>query len=288
MKIITAVENFLLHIKLHHSIGNWKYYRSHLMHFHTWCAQAKIQDLSKFDQAALVDYISSMRETCANITINHRIGCLKRLYRFLGIRFDELTSIEKFKERRKTFDMLSKNDLIKIREYIKKLPNKVSNNLYYKSMILILMDTGARINEILMIEEKNCNLVDREIMLTMTKTKEDRVVFISKVTAEVLEEMIRTKEKNNHRFLLHNFVRNRPGSYDDVIFIMKKLKNLFGLKKLHAHMFRHSMASIWLREGSDIRSVMDVLGHKNLETTERYLHESKEHAKAQYEKYDLD
>ncbi|MCR3906265.1 MAG: tyrosine-type recombinase/integrase, partial [Tenericutes bacterium] len=60
-------------------------------------------------------------------------------------------------------------------------------------------------------------------------------------------------------------------------------------KSLHAHMFRHSMASIWLQNGADIRSVMEVLGHKNLETTQRYLHVSKDHTKNMFKKnYNLD
>ena len=54
-------------------------------------------------------------------------------------------------------------------------------------------------------------------------------------------------------------------------------------------MFRHSLASILLEHGADIKSVMELLGHRNLETTERYLHMSKDHVKKTYMKnYKLD
>jgi integrase/recombinase XerC len=204
------------------------------------------------------------------------------MYRYSGIRFDALEAIEKFKVRRKTFEMLSEDVLKRIRMHVKRLPDDVGNNLYYKSMLMLLMDTGARINEILKINKRNVNISDQEILLTQTKTKEDRIVFFSQVTGDIIEKMMRHPECRNHPYLLHNVLKKRPGTYDDVIFIMKKLKKELSIRTLHAHMFRHSMASIWLRHGSDIRSVMDVLGHKNLETTERYLHTSKEHAKRQY------
>lgn len=170
---------------------------------------------------------------------------------------------------------------------MKKLPDSVGNNLYYKSLILLLMDTGARILEILLIEKKHVNLVEQEILLTHTKTKEDRVVFISDTTSRVLSKLMKLETK--HQYLLHNITRNRPSIYEDVLFFMKKMKPIFGMKSLHAHMFRHSMASIWLQNGADIRSVMDVLGHKNLETTQRYLHMNKNHTKNMYRKnYNLD
>jgi len=60
---------------------------------------------------------------------------------------------------------------------------------------------------------------------------------------------------------------------------MKHYRKIMNLDKLHAHMFRHTLASILLEHGADIKSVMEILGHRNLETTERYLHMRKEHVK---------
>jgi site-specific recombinase XerD len=63
---------------------------------------------------------------------------------------------------------------------------------------------------------------------------------------------------------------------------MRALRLQFGLKKLHAHMFRHSFATIMINRGADLISLMNIMGHKNLETTQRYLHANKEHTKKMY------
>jgi len=54
-------------------------------------------------------------------------------------------------------------------------------------------------------------------------------------------------------------------------------------------MFRHSLATLWLQEGADIVSVMNVMGYKNMETIQRYQHAKKKHIKNKYmKKYNLD
>lgn len=287
MKLDVVMKNYLMEIKLRHSLGTWRFYKSHLGHFLNYANDRGIHKLESIDENVIKEYITSMKETNENITINKNIGCLKRMYRFINYDFPFLQNIEKFKERHKTFDMLSEIDLKKIRNHVKSFPDSVGNNLYYKALILLLMDTGGRVQEVLMIEKKCVDLINREILLTHTKTKEDRLVYISEFTANVLKRLLMINTK--HPYVLHNIIRNRAGTYDDVIFIMRSLRLQFGLKKLHAHMFRHSLATIMLQRGTDLRSVMEVLGHRNLETTQRYLHMGKEHTKKMYRKhYNLD
>lgn len=284
VKIKKMIDDFLLEVKLRFSLGNWKFYSSHLKHFEKFLYNIGIDEVDQVSKTVLVDYISLSKETCANITINHRIGCLKRMYRSKGIKFDYLQSIDKFKVRRKTFNMLSMDELKLIRQHVKCLDVNVGNNMMYQAVCLLLMDTGARIKEILMIEKKCVDLTACEILLTHTKTKEDRLVYISQVTSDALRMLLDKTKNVGHRYLLHNFIGNRQASYDDVIYFMKKLKKKLSIEKLHPHMFRHSMATILLERGTDIKSVMQILGHRNLETTQRYLHANHEHVKQMYMK----
>jgi site-specific recombinase XerD len=50
--------------------------------------------------------------------------------------------------------------------------------------------------------------------------------------------------------------------------------------RLTPHMIRHTVATLLLRQGADIRVVQEILGHSSIATTQRYTEVSKEHMRA--------
>jgi integrase/recombinase XerC/integrase/recombinase XerD len=282
MKIEEIISQYLSYIKRQHSSGTYRFYKSHLSHFVNWCNLNLISTVSEFDEEAINEYICQMKLSCENVTINKRVGILKRMYKRLNIDFTYLYSIEKLKERSKTFDMLSREELKSINRYVNSLPDEAYNNLMYKGVITLLTDTGCRINELINIEKKNITIESDYgyILLTVTKMKKDRLVPFTAHSIPIIKKLIEDNKKST--YLFYNKLKDRNMTYDDVIFFMRKLKDKLNIDKLHPHMFRHSMATIWLENGADLKSVMLVLGHQNMKTTDRYLHNSIAHIRKTY------
>jgi len=283
MLIKESIERYISYVKRQFSLGTHKYYKSHLGHFLNWAVKRNILNMEDIKYYVFDDYIADMKLTCSNATINKRIGMLKRWSINQNHDFPYLHSINKLKERKTTFKMLDKKSMSKILRYVNSLNPDLYNNLIYKTMIYLLIDTGARINEVLNIEIKNIDLRKNEILLTTTKTKTDRIVYFMNDTLDLVKQVIK---KSQSTFLLYNNEKDRLIKYEDVRFFFRKMKRNLGIDELHPHMFRHTMATNWLEAGADLISVMETLGHKNIETTERYIHFNKKHIKKMYvEKY---
>ena len=68
--------------------------------------------------------------------------------------------------------------------------------------------------------------------------------------------------------------------------IVEKYRLMAGLPiKVSPHTLRHSMATSLLRNGADLRSVQELLGHKNVATTQIYTHVTNPQLKQVHDKY---
>jgi integrase/recombinase XerD len=70
----------------------------------------------------------------------------------------------------------------------------------------------------------------------------------------------------------------QPDLTQGIAKIIAKLREDRGIKRhVTPHMLRHTVATLPLRNGTDIRVVQEFLGHASIATTQRYIHIVKEH-----------
>ena len=128
----------------------------------------------------------------------------------------------------------------------------------------MLIDTGARISEILNIKISNINYSNNTIYLDVTKTHNSRYVPYTEATKVLLKKYIEENDfKNNKLFDL---------SISGVESLFRRIKDRLNLNKFHPHMLRHTLATKLHKNGVSIMIVQKIMGHKNISTTERYIH----------------
>ena len=109
---------------------------------------------------------------------------------------------------------------------------------------------------------------DRDIIhIKLAKGKKDRIVFLHQKIKEAL-----AYGKNSSGLI---FISERGQRYNKrtIQQIVKNAARKVGIKKrVSPHTLRHSFATHLLEGGADIRYIQQLLGHKNLQTTQIYTH----------------
>ncbi|MDM0892302.1 tyrosine-type recombinase/integrase [Clostridium perfringens] len=201
-------------------------------------------------------------------------------------------NILKIKEPRRKIKIITKEEIQKV--------YNATTNIRDEFLIKLLFETGLRIGEALslFIEDiifdhnngHRIKLVDRGELSNGARLKTgEREIHISQelidlfddYAYEVLDELeidtnfvfVKLKGKN----------KGQPLEYQDVSDLFKRLKKKTDID-VHAHLLRHTHATIYYQTTKDIKQVQERLGHSQIQTTmNMYLHPSDEDIRSNWE-----
>lgn len=162
------------------------------------------------------------------------------------------------------------------------------------AMLHLFFSTGLRLAELRWLNRKDLNFTTREISVRGKRGK-IRVVFVSDRAAKALEEYLDCRlDHLNPLFIRHHDKASTampPGeefrlSRISIYQAVKKYARQAGIvTDPSPHTLRHSFATDLLRNGADLRSVQEMLGHKDLGTTQIYTHVTNPQLKQIHKKF---
>jgi site-specific recombinase XerD len=152
---------------------------------------------------------------------------------------------------------------------------------------MLLLDTGLRIGELISLKMDDIH-IDEGLMKVMGKGKKERMVPIGNKAQKALQSyLFRYRPKPAHSDLENAFlsVFGTPITENSVELMFTRLARRSGIKRLHAHLCRHTFATMFLLNGGDVFTLQQILGHSTLEMVRNYVTLASNHIAMQHHKY---
>ena len=151
------------------------------------------------------------------------------------------------------------------------------------AIITLLYGAGLRISEALSLK---INDVSGEALIISGKGNKQRQIFILPAVSKCIQEYIKSCPYLCGTEYLFIGIQGKKLGRTYFANRLQKIRRSFNLPEvLSPHAFRHSFATHLLQRGVDIRSIQQLLGHANLETTEIYTHLNYQDVFAMYKNF---
>lgn len=146
-----------------------------------------------------------------------------------------------------------------------------------RTMYEVLYSTGLRISELIGIRVQDLDLTNSSLFVSESKNFKQRYVPPGETACRYLQGYLQDirpillRDSETDALFLSRLSRSLHKTS-----VLKKLQiygKRAGIKKhLTVHVFRHTLATDMLRRGADLRQIQELLGHRNLRTTQVYTH----------------
>jgi len=140
-------------------------------------------------------------------------------------------------------------------------------------ILCIFLNCGLRISEIVGL---NISDIRSDHIRVFGKGSKERIVYINDAVADALNNYLNIRKNvaalDRNALFLSN--RRERITRETVHAMVKKSLSKAGLdaSKYSAHKLRHTAATLMLQNGVDVRTLQELLGHENLNTTQIYTH----------------
>ena len=199
---------------------------------------------------------------------NQRINAIKFYYEQVkGGQRQYYGGITRAKEYKSLPEVLSRNEVARILACL--------SNRKHRCMISLIYSAGLRRSELLNLTPKDI-ISERMLVRIMGKGRKCRYSLLSEKLLKELREYF--KEYRPQKWLFEAATPGEQYSACALVKILKEAASRAGIKhRVHVHMLRHSFATHLLEQGTDLRTIQELLGHNDIKTTSIYLHVTSAH-----------
>ena len=141
------------------------------------------------------------------------------------------------------------------------------------AIVMLFLQTGLRVSELVNLKLSDIDFTSREITVRQGKGRKDRVVPLVKQAEAALKAYLKVRDAQPEYDEV--FIARNGTSMDQrtVRYRIQKYYKEAGIKKkASVHTLRHTFSTHQIHNGLKINQLKEVLGHRRMETTYKYVH----------------
>ena len=246
------------------TIKTYRAYFSDFMEYHKGrnIDRLKVADINKY-----ILYLVNEKKISVSQQ-NMRINAIKFYYEQVkGGKRQYYGGITRSKEYKTLPEVLSRDEVKRILSCL--------TNRKHRCMISLIYSAGLRRSELLNLTPQDI-VSERMLVRIMGKGKKCRYSLLSEKVLHELREYFR--EYRPKKWLFEGDTPGEKYSASALVKVLKEAADRAGIRhRVHVHMLRHSFATHLLEQGTDLRTIQELLGHNDIKTTSIYLHVTAAH-----------
>jgi len=145
---------------------------------------------------------------------------------------------------------------------------------WLRPIVLFALNTGMRRGEILGLTWDCIDFNSKTIYVTETKTGEMRTIPMNDVSEQILRKL-KERAVPEQKYVFVNPSTGKP--WVGIRKAFMKACKAAGITGCTFHTLRHTFASHLVMRGTDLKTVSELLGHRDIQMTMRYAHLSPDH-----------
>ncbi len=231
-------------------------------------------DILSAGKLQIMDFVSYL-QSCnkADSSISRCIASVRALYSFLlknhAVKINPALDIKLAARVKKLPSVLTEKEV----ESLIECPSVSSlRGLRDKAMLEVMYATGIKVSELITLKT---NDVDAELgYLRCVQTKNVRIIPLGRCATTALKNYLtvaRPQMANEDTVTLFVNCNGNEMSRQGFWKIVKEYAKKAGIKKdINPHTLRHSFATHLVENGADLFSIQEMLGHKDISSTQVY------------------
>lgn len=294
MKFQEATEKFLRYLTVvrHFSEHTLRAYALDLERFAQFSGVKSVEDVNKF---VLRGYLADLHEKgLKKRSIARHMSALRSLYKYLlrekVVEGNPLDLIDGLKLERKIPQAITYDEVVR---FIEQPDEQTLFGARDRTILELLYSSGLRVSELCGLNRDDFEAGQR-LLRVRGKGKKERIVPVTQSAAEWTERYLgheqryvdgkrHVKERDSRAIFLNRWGERLTTRSVERLF-KGYLKSSGLAQTVTPHTMRHAVATHWLENGMDLKTIQELLGHSTLVTTTIYTQVSPQAKKRVYDK----